>query len=164
RGGEGPDRQPDCLTRVPIQSPCCGQPMAVEPDQVPYHQQSVDEVIAALATDARRGLTAAEARARLERYGPNELTEEVRVPAWRRFLAQFRDLLVILLLVATAISALLWLWERDTALPYEAIAILAVVLLNALLGFIQEARAESAVAALKQIAAARARVLRDGET
>ncbi|HEX7086361.1 MAG TPA: cation-translocating P-type ATPase, partial [Vicinamibacterales bacterium] len=138
--------------------------MAVEPDQAPFHHQSVDAVIAALATDARRGLSAAEARARLERYGPNELTEEVRVPAWRRFLAQFRDLLVILLLVATAISALLWLWERDTALPYEAIAILAVVLLNAVLGFVQETRAESAVAALKQIAAARARVLRDGET
>ena len=138
--------------------------MAVETDPGPIHSQPVDRVVAALGADTRRGLTADEARARLERHGRNELQEEERTPAWRRFLAQFRDVLVLLLLVATAISAVLWLWERDTALPYEAIAIFAVVLINALLGFIQEERAESAVAALKQIAAARARVVRDGRT
>jgi Ca2+-transporting ATPase len=71
--------------------------------------------------------------------------------------------LVLLLLVATAISAALWFVERDSALPYEALAILAVVLLNAVMGFVQESRAASAVAALRKMAAARARVLRDGE-
>ncbi|MEW6269474.1 MAG: cation-translocating P-type ATPase [Thermodesulfobacteriota bacterium] len=124
---------------------------------------TVEETVAALGTDARRGLTAAEARARLERFGRNELAPEERVPAWRKFLAQFEDVLVILLLVATLISAALWFYERHSAAPYEAIAIFAVVLLNAILGYVQEARAESALAALRQMAAAHAHVLRDGE-
>ena len=72
-------------------------------------------------------------------------------------------MLVILLLVAGSISAGLWLYERDSALPYEAIAIFAIVLLNALMGYIQEARAEQAVAALRQMSAAHANVIRDGE-
>ena len=71
--------------------------------------------------------------------------------------------LVVLLLIATAISLVLWWYERDAALPYEAIAISAVVLLNAVLGYVQQERAESAIAALRQMAAAHARVTRDGE-
>src|SRR5262249_29630832 len=114
-------------------------------------------------SDKVRGLTAAEARARLTTYGPNQLTAGREEPAWKRFLAQFRDALVILLLIATAISTALWWYERDSALPYEAIAISAVVLLNAVLGYVQEERAQSAIAALKQMPAARARVVRDGE-
>ena len=82
---------------------------------------------------------------------------------WRRFLSQFRDVLVILLLVATAVSVGLWFVERDTALPYESIAIFAVVLLNATMGFIQESRAEAAVAALRAMSASEASVIRDGE-
>src|SRR6202008_1768403 len=75
----------------------------------------------------------------------------------------FRDVLVILLLIATAISAMLWAIERDAALPYEAIAIFAVVLLNATLGYVQESRAEAAVAALRAMSAADATVIRNGE-
>src|SRR5207253_6791780 len=74
----------------------------------------------------------------------------------------FTDLLVILLLIATAISAALWLYERDSPLPYEAIAISGVVLLNAVMGYLQEHRAETAIAALQQMAAAHAHVIRDG--
>ena len=130
--------------------------------QITAYQQPVDDVLTALSTDVRLGLSQREARARLERYGKNELTAEKPVPAWRKFLAQFHDVLVILLLIATAISAGLWLVERDAALPYEAIAILAVVLLNAVMGYIQQSRAEHAVAALRQMAAAHAKVIRDG--
>ena len=72
-------------------------------------------------------------------------------------------MLVVLLLIATAISAALWWYERDAALPYEAIAISAVVLLNAILGYVQQERAESAIAALRQMAAAHAHVIRDGD-
>jgi Ca2+-transporting ATPase len=133
----------------------------VQRDRTENYQQSVDEVLAALETDVRRGLSEGEARARLERYGKNELTAEKPVPAWRKFLAQFQDVLVILLLVATSISAGLWLYEREAALPYEAIAIFAVVLLNAVMGYIQESRAEQAVAALRQMSAAHANVIRD---
>jgi P-type Ca2+ transporter type 2C len=131
-------------------------------DQLAPYRQSVDDVLTALSTDARRGLSQGEARARLERYGRNELMAEKPVPAWRKFLAQFRDVLVILLLIATVISAGLWLVERDSALPYEAIAILAVVLLNAVMGYLQQLRAEQAVAALRQMSAAHANVIRDG--
>jgi len=127
------------------------------------YRRPVEEVLSALETDARTGLTAAESLARLERYGRNELEAEKGVPAWRKFLAQFQNMLVVLLLVATGISAVLWFIERDSALPYEALAIFAVVLLNATLGFVQEARAASAVAALRQMSAAQAHVIRDGE-
>ena len=137
--------------------------MAVQPDNVPPYQQPFELVVAALRSDARQGLSHDEARARLERHGRNELTADPPVAAWRKFLAQFHDVLVILLLVATAISAGLWVYERDSALPYEAIAISAVVLLNAVMGYIQESRAESAVAALRQMAAAQAHVIRDGQ-
>ena len=128
----------------------------------PY-RQSADEVVAALDTNPRSGLSREQARERLERYGRNELTAEKPVPAWRKFLGQFTDVLVILLIVAALISAGLWAYERDSPLPYEAIAILAIVLLNALIGFAQQARAEQAVAALRQMSAAHGNVIRDGE-
>ena len=131
-------------------------------ERSPY-QQTADEVLAALGTDARLGLSETEAQARLERFGRNELTAEEPVPWWRKFLAQFQNVLVILLLIATAISAGLWLYERESALPYEAIAIFAVVLLNAIMGYIQESRAEQAVAALRRMSAAHANVIRGGE-
>ena len=124
---------------------------------------TAEELAAELATDATRGLTDAEARVRLERTGRNEFAAEKVVPRWRRFLSQFQDVLVILLLIATAISVALWFYERDTSLPYEAIAILAIVLLNATMGFIQESRAEAALAALGKLSAQAASAIRDGE-
>ena len=111
-------------------------------DRVHAYRLSVDEALTAFATDARNGLSEAEALARLEKYGKNELTAEKPVPAWRKFLAQFHDVLVILLLIATGIAAGLWFYERESALPYEAMTIFTVVLLNAILGYIQETRAE----------------------
>jgi P-type Ca2+ transporter type 2C len=132
----------------------------VERDPAAYRRDA-DGVIASLGSDARRGLSEAEAQTRLARHGRNELAAEKGVPAWRKFLAQFADILVVLLLIATVISAALWLFERDAALPYEAMAIFAVVLLNAVMGYIQQARAERAVAALRQMSAAHATVIRD---
>src|SRR5678816_3187657 len=133
------------------------------PDASIAYRQRVDDVIAALQSNAQHGLSSAEAAARLARAGRNELASEPPIPAWRHFLAQFQDVLVILLLIATAVSAVLWVYEREAALPYEAIAILAVVLLNATMGYIQESRAEAAVAALRAMSAADAIVVRDGE-
>jgi P-type Ca2+ transporter type 2C len=133
------------------------------PILMPAYEQSVDEVLADQRTDARRGLSTSEARERLQRYGSNELTREKPVPAWKKFLHQFRDSLVILLLIAASISAVLWAYERNSPLPYEAISIYAIVVLNALMGYLQEARAESAVAALRQMAAGQAHVVRNGD-
>jgi Ca2+-transporting ATPase len=98
------------------------------------YRQQVEDVFAAVGADDHYGLSDEEAQLRLDRYGRNELGADKPVPAWRRFLVQFQDVLVILLVVATAISAGLWAYERDAALPYEAIAIFAVVLLNATMG------------------------------
>lgn len=84
------------------------------------------------------------------------------MPWWRRLLAQFQDTLVLLLLAATAVSVALWAYERDAPLPYEAIAIGAVVLLNALIGYMQESRARAAVAALRAMTANESNVIRDG--
>jgi Ca2+-transporting ATPase len=127
------------------------------------YRLSVSEVATALGTDAHRGLDAADAARRLAEVGRNELIGERPVPAWRRFLAQFQDVLVLLLLAATVVSVLDWYFEGAGGLPYEAIAIFAVVLLNAVMGFVQESRAEAAVTALRAMTAASALVVRDGE-
>jgi Ca2+-transporting ATPase len=128
----------------------------------PY-RQPIPAVVAALGGDATQGLTTAEARARLERYGRNELPVAPPVPAWRKFLGQFEDPLTILLLIATVISFVAWIIEGAEGLPYESITILAIVILNGVLGYVQENRAEQAVAALKAMAAPTASVLRDGQ-
>src|SRR5690606_17883955 len=116
-----------------------------------------------LATDRERGLSRNEVQSRLRQYGYNELRFKPPVPIWQKFLAQFTDVLVILLIVAAAVSAGLWLYERDSALPYEALAIAAIVFLNAMLGFMQQIRAEKALAALQQMSAGQANVIRDGK-
>jgi Ca2+-transporting ATPase len=128
----------------------------------PY-RESVDAIVVSLGSNEAGGLSNTEAAARLAREGRNQLRAEAPVPGWRKFLAQFTDVLVVLLLTATAISAALWLVERESPLPYEAMAILAVVLLNAVMGYLQESRAESAVAALRTMSADEATVVRDGE-
>lgn len=132
-------------------------------DLAAAHLLTAAETMAALGTSAQHGLSGDEARARLARLGLNEVARERTIPAWRRFLDQFRDILVVLLLVATAVSVVLWAYERDTALPYESMAIFAVVLLNAAMGFVQKARAEAALAALRAMSANDAAVIRDGE-
>ena len=136
---------------------------ALIPDASKPHRQATGDVLAALRADARRGLTDTEARSRLERIGPNQLRGEPEVPTWRKFLAQFTDVLVVLLIVAAAISAALWLVERESALPYEAIAIFGIVVLNAVMGYVQQARAEKAVQALRRMSAPQATVIRSGE-
>ncbi len=132
------------------------------PGDTPY-RRSAEDVVAALGTDATRGLTAGDAAERLRRHGRNELPPATPVPLWRRFLAQFADVLTGLLLVAAAVSFLAWWIERAGPVPYESLTILAIVLLNGVLGFLQESRAERALAALEAMAAPSARVIRDGE-
>lgn len=132
-------------------------------DGEPAYRQEATAVLQALTADGQQGLSGAEAQTRLAQHGPNALPEVPPVPRWRVFLAQFQNPLTILLLVATAISVVAWLLEREEALPFEAITIMVIVLLNAVLGYVQEARAEQAVAALQAMAAPQARVLRDGQ-
>lgn len=130
--------------------------------QLAYHVPA-DQVLMALASDTKQGLSTAQAQERLQQYGKNVLPIAPPVPAWLRFLAQFTDPLTILLLIATVISFFAWLIERDAPLPYEALTILAIVLLNGVLGYVQEHRAEQAVAALQNMAAPTTSVLREGQ-
>ncbi|HNS73325.1 MAG TPA: HAD-IC family P-type ATPase, partial [bacterium] len=129
--------------------------------ELPYRQRCT-RILELLNVEPKSGLGAAEAQQRSEKYGPNELPQEPPVPKWKKFFAQFTDPLTILLLVATVISFIAWMIERDSIIPFEAITILIVVILNGVLGYLQEERAELAVAALAAMSAATARVLRDG--
>ncbi len=126
------------------------------------YRHPADEVVAALGTDARSGLSQGEARARLERHGRNELTAEKPVPAWRKFLAQFRTCSSSCCSSRPRSRPDCGCTSANPRWPYEAMAIFAVVLLNAVMGYIQQSRAEQAVAALRQMSAAHATVIRDG--
>ncbi|MBK8045704.1 MAG: cation-translocating P-type ATPase [Anaerolineales bacterium] len=130
----------------------------------PPYQLPIDAVLSTLMVDPKTGLTSADARTRVERYGKNELPETPPVPAWRKFLAQFQNPLTVLLLVAIVISLVAWIIEHEEPIPFEALTITAIVLLNAVLGYYQERRAEEAVSALQAMSAPTARVLRDGES
>ena len=122
-----------------------------------WHATRVEEVANALTTDVSRGLSCAEAALRLARDGPNELRASSGPSLLALFAAQFRSLVVWLLIVAAIVSVALGEW-------IDGGAILAIVLLNAAIGFFQEYRAERAVAALARMTAPRARVVRDGHS
>lgn len=128
---------------------------------IPY-RESVATVLAHFDVDAAHGLSARQARTRLEQYGKNELPRTPPEPEWKKFIAQFQNPLTTLLLAATIVSFVAWLIEQESGLPYETFTILAIVLLNAGLGYAQENRAEHAVAALQAMSAPTARVLRKG--
>lgn len=119
-------------------------------------------VAEAFGSDLEVGLSSAASAARLEFHGPNTLDVAPPVPEWRKFLQQFQDTLIYLLLVAVVVSFVAWLIDGAEGIPFEVIVILAIVAANALLGYLQEARAEHAVAALQRMAAPLATVVRDG--
>lgn len=123
---------------------------------------SVEEVAAACQTDLARGLTAAEAARRLARDGANELRSVPPVSHWRRALAQLQDPLVYLLLVAGAVALAAWVIDGRQGWPMDAMVIAVVVVLNAVLGWVQEIKAQSAVAALARMTQASSSVVRDG--
>ena len=127
----------------------------MEKEQIQGHSRTIQEVAGVLETDLATGLTATEAAARLSQYGPNELAERPRPGFWRLLLNQFENFVVIILIVSAVISFLL-------GEGIEASAIMTIVVLNAVLGVIQESKAEESLAALKKMAAPEAHVVRDG--
>ena len=120
------------------------------------HSRSAAEVLSILGSDAQLGLTEREVQQRQTLYGANALTGTPTVPLWRQFLAQLQEIVVGLLLVAAVIAGLLGEWI-DTG------AILAIVVLNAVLGVFQQRKAERALSALQKLSAPTANVLRDGQ-
>ncbi|MEM3641352.1 MAG: cation-translocating P-type ATPase [Candidatus Bathyarchaeia archaeon] len=135
----------------------------------PWHAMRTEEVLGELKV-GREGLSGQEASKRLRKYGYNELVEKKRVTPLQIFLNQFKDIFVIMLLIAVALSVAIG-WYKSVSAPkgialdeyVDAITIGAIVALNAIVGFVQEYRSEKAIEAMKRLAAPRARVLRDGK-
>jgi len=126
------------------------------------HEQTVAAVVVALGANLETGLTSQEAQKRQKLYGLNILRSKSQVPAWRRLLAQFHDPQVYLLLGAAAVTILVAKFEGESGLSSEALIILAIVVLNAVLGFVQEDRAERALASLGKMMPEQTTVIRDG--
>lgn len=123
---------------------------------------SVSQLVTALHTDLRTGLSSTEASQRTERFGRNVSRQTPRTPAWRRFLSQFHDPQIYLLLGAALVTAIVRRLEGATDVPYETYIILAIVFMNAILSFVQEDRAERALAALANLMPRQATIVRDG--
>jgi P-type Ca2+ transporter type 2C len=126
-----------------------------QPNQKWYMLASAD-VADVLDSDADRGLSQEEAERRLSRFGPNQLAETKRKPLFTVLIDQFKDFMVLILFVATLISYALGEY-------LDAITIIAIIFINGVLGFIQEAKAERSLQALKELASPMARVVRDGQ-
>jgi Ca2+-transporting ATPase len=124
---------------------------------------TIDGLARLLGADLESGLAADEVQRRLARDGPNELLAAPRTPTWRRVLSQFQDPLIYLLLGAIAISLAAWVFEGLEGWPVDAIVIALIVILNGVLGHVQEAKAHDAVAALARMSAPTASVVRDGQ-
>ncbi|MFP3941630.1 MAG: cation-translocating P-type ATPase, partial [Thermoanaerobaculia bacterium] len=131
-----------------------------------WHTLAAAEVAERLEVEPERGLPPEEAERRLAEHGPNELARDEGPSAWRILWRQVTEPLVLVLVVAAAVSAALWFFEAGgerEPVPYDTLAILAIVVLNALLGFAQEYRAERAVEALRRMTAPACTVRRGGE-
>ena len=128
-----------------------------------------DEVVKDLATDAQKGLSEQEAQARRARYGENKLAEQKKKSMFVRFLEQFKDVMIIILLIAACVSFGVICYQvfvtgEESPIEFvEPALIIFIVVLNAIMGLVQESKAEKALEALKNMSAPHARVLRDGK-
>ncbi len=126
-----------------------------------------DQVLADLGSN-EKGLSASEAATRLQKYGRNELKQAEKETWWQKFVGQFKNFLVLILVFAAVVSMITWIIElietptEAEALPTDSIVIWAILIINALLGVVQEMRAEGAIEALMKLSAAKATVIRDG--
>ena len=126
------------------------------------HLLSAEEVIEDLETNPERGLSDAEAARRLGEFGQNKLAEAEKDPLWKRFFSQMADPMIIMLIIAAAISAVVGVADGSGDFA-DVIIILFVVIVNAVLGVVQESKAEEALAALQEMAAATSKVIRGGK-
>ncbi|MDK6727811.1 cation-translocating P-type ATPase [Aerococcus urinae] len=129
-------------------------------DKSNFFVQEVDQVENTLQTSRQSGLSSSEAKSRLEKNGPNEIQEGENRTTLQKFFDQFKDAMIIILLIAAALSVVL----EGVEGMVDAVIILAVVLINAVLGVIQENKAEDAIASLKDMSSPQAHVIRDGDS
>ena len=128
-----------------------------------FHSQSQADVLKQLSTDPVSGLSAAEVNTRREQYGENKLREKKKKTTFQRFLDQFKDVMILILIAAAIISFVVVCVESNWGELFEPALILLIVILNAVMGVYQEGKAEKALDALKNMSAPHARVIRDGK-
>ena len=126
------------------------------------HSKTREEVLKSLSSNAERGLTSSQVAELQGKFGPNKLNESKKKTNLQRFLEQFKDVMIIILLLAAAVSFVVACFGHDPMEFFEPALILLIVVLNAVLGVVQESKAEKALDALKNMSAPHARVLRDG--
>ena len=133
-----------------------------------WHTLDVEKTLSELDSNAEAGLTSQQVEERLQQYGPNELEETAGRSSWEILLDQFKNIMLVMLIAVAVISGILDLLalqqgKTDGGVPFkDTIAILAIVILNGVLGYLQESRAEKALAALKSLSSPKVRVIRDG--
>jgi len=134
-----------------------------------WHTLNVEKTLLELGTNAETGLTTQQVEERLQQYGSNELEETAGRSSWEILLDQFKNIMLVMLIVVAIISGVLDLialqqGPSEGGVPFkDTIAIMAIVILNGILGYLQESRAEKALAALKRLSSPKVRVLRDGK-
>lgn len=135
-----------------------------------WHTLDVEKTLSELGSDTETGLTAQQVEERLQQYGPNELEETAGRSSWEILLDQFKNIMLVMLIAVAIISGVLDLislqqGKADGGVPFkDTIAIMAIVILNGILGYLQESRAEKALAALKRLSSPKVRVIRNGRT
>ncbi len=127
-----------------------------------YHSQSIEQTLTELQTSGQTGLSTAAAREQQSRLGPNKLREKKPKTALQRFLDQFKDAMIIILIIAALLSFGIACYEGDPKEFFEPALILVIVILNAVMGVVQESKADKALEALKGMSALHAKVIRDG--
>jgi Ca2+-transporting ATPase len=139
-----------------------------KPDALAWHTLKADRALDRLASDRTNGLTTAQVAEKLQLYGPNELQEMAGRTPLEILWDQFKNIMLLMLIAVAIISAVLDVRESFTqgrfVFPKDAVAIFVVVILNGVLGYVQESGAEKALAALKNLASSKVRVIRDGKT
>lgn len=127
-----------------------------------FYHETIDEVIRNLSSDSKTGLTDTQVEARLREYGENRLQEKKKKTWPQRFADQFKDVMILILIAAAAVSFVIACIEGSPREFFEPVLILLIVLVNALMGVLQESKAEKALEALKGLSAPHARVIRNG--
>ncbi|MBQ5321145.1 MAG: calcium-translocating P-type ATPase, PMCA-type [Oscillospiraceae bacterium] len=127
------------------------------------HYQSKDEVLKTLSSNVKKGLSSEQVSERAAKYGPNKLREKKKKTNFQRFMDQFKDVMILILIGAAIISFAVIYIEKNWGELFEPALILLIVILNAVMGVMQESKAEKALDALKNMSAPHARVLRDGK-
>ena len=127
------------------------------------HNQPKEDLLKTLSADAEQGLSTAAVRERQAQYGPNKLKEKKKKTTFQRFLDQFKDVMILILIAAAIVSFVLVCVDQHWGELFEPALILLIVILNAIMGVVQESKAEKALDALKNMSAPHARVIRNGE-